>query len=791
MRTMPVWIALVVAAVSCVSGQPLTQRNTEVPFCYVRGGMRSWPILRQPLPKEVTVRLSAIRDGDVLAKDGSGVLDFEGFRVLMTQEEKLQITSGSKGDHAAFDLAVQIFHENTLVQEQIVQVRPAPATRPVTYYADFGDDLINIFGAGWGRTPPLLHHQLREGGAPVGNAPIRTGEGLIQYDKAGFDQYFRRLQCQGVAREIFWLFPFPLITDASVYDGGDWEEFVQQARAIIRSPELNAIVEKAQAHSPWGWLRDLMVFRLDKTLHKALSDSAIAHGITLAMSYRPFEQGASKYYQIPVFDFQGNFLRYYQPLSSPIVNAHPEDVGFAHYRELLARMGRGDDGQPTEIELPALENAESFVRRFRNQRDNLRILASRFPPIQSDSFVLVRQPAGGYELTAFRNIQAKAESRRLRVNGFKLVNEGEDIRITGLRIPADSAFILIDSPTGDSPLVLSSQKAVRLRNKRGVELGRNASYFSFPETSNERKNTRVAGITHDGGFNTTFFSTEASAKYVSNTSHALRLDQAVLVIHRGEKFSSEMVDFNMPRSRATAIHEIQGVLKHPAFREIYINTRSHTQLAADSRDGADGVQLWSYYVSPKQPSVHLGLDLAYAPQTSSRDINLRKLSMTDIANFRKGEWSGHCQSAECTYSWRLTRNRNVAAGIRSFLLDLRQAFPMMRIQVVVPEREAVARAVAEFQKTLPADSVGYTAGRYNYLPNIGEGMALLDLTGTDAAPALLGVGAFVSPPILDRYLDAALKDLSGNHGSSFRGGRSIMYEGQYGLRDENGRRARE
>jgi hypothetical protein len=53
------------------------------------------------------------------------------------------------------------------------------------------------------------------------------------------------------------------------------------------------------------------------------------------------------------------------------------------------------------------------------------------------------------------------------------------------------------------------------------------------------------------------------------------------------------------------------------------------------------------------------------------------------------------------------------------------------------------------------------------------------------------VGAFVSPAALDRYLDVALTDISGNHGSSYRGPISVMYEGQYALKDEKGREARE
>ena len=133
---------------------------------------------------------------------------FEGLRVAITGDRKLEITSEGKGDQASFELKVELFDRDRLIQEQTIGVRPAPATRPVTYYADFGDDLINIFGAGWGGSAPQLHHQIREGGPPAGRRALRTTEGLIQYDKEGFDQYFRRLQCQGVARKFSGSFPF-------------------------------------------------------------------------------------------------------------------------------------------------------------------------------------------------------------------------------------------------------------------------------------------------------------------------------------------------------------------------------------------------------------------------------------------------------------------------------------------------------------------------------------------------------------------------------------------------------
>ena len=70
-------------------------------------------------------------------------------------------------------------------------------------------------------------------------------------------------------------------------------------------------------------------------------------------------------------------------------------------------------------------------------------------------------------------------------------------------------------------------------------------------------------------------------------------------------------------------------------------------------------------------------------------------------------------------------------------------------------------------------------------------MTMLDLSGLRVEPVLLGAGPFVNPEVLNAYLDSAVRDLGSNHGSSFRGPKGMMYEGQWTLKDEAGRRARE
>jgi hypothetical protein len=774
-----------------LAAQPLTRRNLEAPFCYAPGAERSWPVLSGELHRGAKVSLAALQGGKVVAESRGRSLRWGDLRTGFGRDGKLRVRSNNPAEKAWFDLRISVQSGGVTVQSQTVQLRAASPNRPIAYYADFGDDLINIFGLGFGGARPPLHHQLREGGAPVGTPATRTAGALPVFDKEGFDQYFRRLQCQGVAREILWLSPFSLVTDASAYEPSDWSEFVERANAIVRSPEIAAIQMKAEKFSSWGWVRDLMVFRLDRRMHQALSDSAIAHGISLSLSYRPLEQAVSKYYEIPVFDSQGTFLDMYQPLASPAVNAHPDRVGFAHYREVLRQMGRGEEAEPTEIELECAGDPGEFLAAVHAKGHNLRLLAARYAPIQPDSFVLVRQPGGAYDLVPWRAIQAKAERRRQPITGFTVERgSGNTVRLTGTRIPPDASFLLIDSPGEGSPLNLDNRHPARLRNRAGLPLGRNVTYFSYPDQlTDELKKTQTGGITADGEFNPVFFAAEAAANQAYKAAAGQDLRRAVLVIDRGERYATEMVDFTLPQARAGAIREILAVFKYPAFRSLYINSRSHTQLAGDSRDGDDGVQPLAHYNPPRRGS-HLGLDLAYAPRYAGRDEALAAAPLSAIANHSHGEWLGQCQTAaSCGHPWRLARNRFVAEGIRNLVLELARALPNQPpLQVVLPESETVSREMSRFPA---AGMVPHTAGRYNYIQNIGEGMAMLDLAGSDAAPVLLGAGAFVSPAVLDRFLDTALKDLSGNRASQYQGPKSIMYEGQYALTDEKGRAARE
>lgn len=222
------------------------------------------------------------------------------------------------------------------------------------------------------------------------------------------------------------------------------------------------------------------------------------------------------------------------------------------------------------------------------------------------------------------------------------------------------------------------------------------------------------------------------------------------------------------------------MLAYPAFREIYVNTRSHTQLAGDLGDGDAGIRPKIEYRTRQKPVRHLGIDLGFAPSGAARNPVLREADSSSIADWMPGEWTGACQTPDCPSPWHYSRNQEIAMGIRMLLRDLAAAFPRHRLRVVIPERQSTAELLA---RESPTGTVSYTSSRNNYLPNIGEEMTMVDLSALRAEPVLPGVGPFVDPRVLDRYLEAVPKELPG--------AAAPMHEGQWTLPEEAGRRARE
>ena len=775
--------------------QILFARNAEAPFCYPPGGTRRWPPIGRGLERGDAVELVAKRDGAAVARSVSAELEIGPLRIALTRDCALEVTSRSATADAPFDLEISV-QRGAETETQTISVRPAPPRRPIAYYADFADDLINIFGAGVNGDRPFLHHQLRDpGNADAAAVPYRGAESGIVYDRQGFDQYFRRMQCHGIDRLILWLLPFPVVADPSAYEPEDWDRWQKAARAILDSPELDDAIRAKPGFNGWKHRRDVFRFRLDRKAHADLAESAAAHEISLAMSYRPFEHAVSKYLEVPAFDVDGTYLWGFLPGASPAMNFRGADLGFVHYRGLLADMSHAEAAEPRSIRIPRARGAREFLRRFVAKGDNLRILLSDYPPLQTDSFVLARQSGGDFRLQRFHDIQRAADARRLRVAGFTVSHdEGQGVLITGLKIPARFRYIILENPSGEAPLEMPGRDPVILQSTAGNRIGRTNIYWSFDESSPERKKSRVAGIDAEAEFCAVF---DASLAGNAVAGERQKLDRCTLVIDRGEPFSREMADYELAAMRAVAVREIRTVLRHPAYREIYVNTRSHTQLAGDMGDGADGVRPIADYRSGGKRYRHLGIDLGYAPRGAAADPTLDALASESsdverITMWHPEEWTGACQSPDCSFPWRYARNTHVAAGIRMLLQELSVEFPSVRIRAVLPERAAATDAIAEIVSKLPADAVSYAASRNNWIPNICEGMAMVDLADLAVEPALLGTGPYVDPRVLEAYLNAVIADMADDHGSTFRGPHAVMYEGQWTFdKNDAGRAVRE
>lgn len=183
----------------------LNDRNQEAPFCYVAGSRRDWPVASGVVATGDHVTL-LIRQQDETVVTGNPVVT-GGLTISITDEGRLVVESKTADDVMA--LQVDIRHESNTesFQTQTLQLRCAPAVRPLTYLADFGDDIIRIFGAANNTWRPIT--------------------------QAGFDQYFRRLQAHGITRLIVWQSPFPYIADRRNYSAEDWGRYEGQANAIL------------------------------------------------------------------------------------------------------------------------------------------------------------------------------------------------------------------------------------------------------------------------------------------------------------------------------------------------------------------------------------------------------------------------------------------------------------------------------------------------------------------------------------------------------------------------------
>lgn len=755
----------------------LNERNTEVPFAYQSGGQRSWPICHGQRTPQDHVSLAVV--GKATAEDGS-VVQFRDLTISVTADGRLEVKSVDANSQA--ELQVQLRHQkiNGELVEQSIVIRPAPPTRPLTYLADFGDDIIRIFGS--------TRNQYRE------------------ITKDGFDQYFRRLQCQGISRLIVWQSPFPYITEPQNFSKEDWSAYERQARAILEDSELTRGIQDRQGFSAYGWIRQLMALRLMPELGEMISTSAQEHGIRLTASFRPFEAALTKYYVIPAFEADGRYLWSFQPLCSPAVNYHPEDTGFAHYREILEKDGRAEFGELATITLPEISGGTKIAERFEEGILDLQIIPAPFPPLDGESFVLVRQSSGEFRLQHWMDVREKALAHLQALPDLKLAVQDDSLVMSNIAVPPDCPYLWISQPeTATSELLVSTATPVKLHAAAGNRLGGENLFIALDDISGQTDPTRVSGIPPDGHYHAEFQATDASRKHFLTGPARTSLAGKQLVVSLGGRYSVEMMDFNQSAARTMAIKQLRTVMRLPAFDSIIINTRSHTQLAGYLGDDGESVRpLAQSYRDGARNVRQIGLDKAYAPRAAA-DLNTiheliaKRSTVEQITTVQPGAWRAvTCQSSGDS-PWRYARNRLVADGVRQLLLDLRREFPDTRIQAVIPPSAATVDRVLARLDMLPSRN-GEPFGRdyyrrlwcsNNHIPTIGEGMAMVDLSGTNVEPVFLGTGGYSQEAsTLKAYVDECVLDLSANRNSVFRGPRSYFFEAQGSLRAADKQAAR-
>lgn len=762
-------------------GSVLSPRNLEAPFCYLPGARRSWSVTGRPIPADVDVVLTARREGAVLTE--GPLVAWNGLSVTLSHEGVLTASSTADAEPVSCELEITLKSADR-EDSQVLELKPAPPARPLSYYADFGDDIIRMF------------------------MDVKTGL-FAPVTKSAFDQYFRRLQAQGIPRLILWLSPFPYAVTAAVHSGPDWALYEAQARAIVENEELKNTLAKRSGFKAWGWIRELLSLRLMPDFASMLTQSAEEHGIALSISFRPFEPALMKYYQVPAFDHDGAFLWTFLPMALPGIGRNPERYCFAHYREILADMGHAAHVEMTTVDVPGVRRAEELANAHRRGTGTLCITATRFPPLQEDSFVLQRDAEGRFRLRRFGDIRSLAEAHGKTLTGYTLTATADGaLRISGLTIPPGCPYlILTDEPAETPSLDLDIHRPVILRSADGTRMGRTNVYWVLNSDPEHAKRTRVAGIPANASYYTEFQATQSSMDLLGGEPGRRTLAGDALVIDRGARWCPEMLDFSLSATRELVGRILRSLLDLSAVDELFINTRSHTQLAASSADGDLGIQSVAVYRAQKKGHYHLGIDRAYAPRGVSGDPALRSLAadsrtVTQITTWQPGEWKGLCQSPDTPYVWRLARNRAVARGVRMLLRDLEAALPKVRIRAVIPERESVNDAVkAGLEEMARPDGTVYGKDYYrhiwgslNLIPAIGEGMAMVDLTGLRVEPVLLGVRHMPDQRPLELFMGECLRDMARNHGASFTGSRSIMYEAQQTLRvkdKEAGRRRRE
>ena len=761
-RKLEIWtivgLCIGLSAVNRIKAAELWARNTETPFAYLVGGERTWQLTDQPLDSDESLSLMGETP--------------EGMRVTVDSNGVVSVVVAD-GLQQKIDLGVVLTKPDGTQTKQSLRFWPAPPIRPITYLSDQVDDLIQLF-----RDP-------------------QTGR-WMPVTRDAFDQYFRRLQCHGIARLIVWPSAFPTINSRANYGAENWSKFERQANAILNSEDLNRILYDDRAYSPYEWQQLLMRFRLNPDWGRMFTQSAATHGISLTVSYRPFEHALMKYYVIPVFDSEGRYLWDFLPGANPKVNFESYDVGFVHYRKILEQHRKSQHIRLQSVRLEAV--AESGGQAVTEK--HLRVFAAQVPPIAKDSFVLQRNDDGEFQLVKFGSIVGIVENQRVELKNWTVkCSQDGAIVIDDIHQPSSHRYLIIRRGEIEEGVQLPVELPVKVMSTAGTQIGRINAHWALEDTTAENATTRLGGITSDGSYRTDFQAIENSFVLVRRSGKALRsLGNDEVVIDLGGDWSPEMMDYNRPAARQLAVSEIRTILNQPAFDDIVINTRTHTQLAGSSGDGELGVQTLAHHRRRSKNYFHLGIDRAYAPLSAAELPVIKKLldrdaheSIEVISHWYAGEWMGTCQTETDGHPWRYARNQSIANGIRSLIQTLEEEFPDTRIRVMLPPREPVEKFVKQRLSQIENPAGGYYDSNYyrflcsgiNHIPAMCEAMTMVDLTGLRSEPMFLGLRDLPDRKPVELFVERYQSNQAENHGSSFSGPKSFFYEAQYTLRFAN------
>jgi len=789
-RTTVVALLLLQGLSAVASSTELDMHNTRVPFCFQVDGRRSWRITTSPLLDGERVLLQVVETDRV--QEAAEQIHHAGLTLSVSREGRLQVESPAGSEGVSLQLRLSI--EGQAPQD--IRLRAAPPARPIGYIADLVDDLIHTF------------HDA-------------AGKRFLPISQGAFDQYFRRLQAHGVHRLIVWHSPFPYFTRPEDHEPEHWRRYAAQARAIADSAELEGAFQSASGLPNWLWLQFLLEMRLNPDAGPMFVRGAAEHGIALTASFRPFESALTKYYEVPTFDSDGRPLWGFLPLAVPAVNYTPEKLCFGHYREILAAAGQPERGLLGEIQLPGIAAVEELIGKY-GPDGGFVLRASAFPPIDSDSFVLVRQADASFQLVRYAAIRALHEAQQRTLQGVRLaVGDDGGAKLTGVEVSTADRFLMLTHPgAAEAQLALDRQFPLRLISRVGNRMHRETIYWVFDEAAPGGKESRIAGITPDGEYRAVFQANQNSITHLLAGEEPVPLAGSSIVIDLGAPWSVEMLDCEQAATRAMAVTQLKTLLQlqtsgdpfagdsapRPVYDELFVNTRSHVDLAPTYADGVDGQQpIADYYRTGRRYLHHLGLDKAYAPRSVAATPRVRTAaqdvrSVEQITTWQDGEWRDSCQDPASPFLWRLARNEAVGRGVTLLVRDLEREFPGIRIRAVIPPREAaIERIKAALEVLNDPNGIPYGRDYYqrlwcsnNHIPTIGEGMALIDLTGTNVEPVFLGSGGYLpdAGPFA-MFVDEQIHDMADNHGSSFHGPRSYFFEAQFTLRDPAAREHRE